>query len=181
MELKPDFGNDEYETPSYVLDMILDELDSTKFIIWEPFRGSGWSTDYMQKQGFEVTNGEHADFFQHTTIPQFSSRTKELIVISNPPYSKKKEILQKLRQLNIKKLALFIPMGTMTCRYFKELFPQDQTQVIIHTKSCMFLHPRTHKFWPLPAPFDTIWVTNGLSLKYDVQYKNKPPTKHAAI
>lgn len=170
----PDFGKDEYETPSYVLDMVLDELDASKWFVWEPFPGSGFSTNYMRSKGFEVTNGSFDDFFQHRQAPKVLCEVKQLVVITNPPYSKKKEILEKLKELGVRKLALFIPMGTVVCRYFKDLFPDHHKQVIIHTRCCRFLHPKTHEYWHLRAPFDVIWITSGLGLKYDVQYKEKP-------
>ena len=58
--------NDLYETPAATLDMILDHLDPKRHHIWEPFVGTGHSTRYMKSRGFDVTNGDHPDFFQQS-------------------------------------------------------------------------------------------------------------------
>lgn len=165
------FGKDEYETPTYALDMILNELDPSEWQIWEPFRGSGFSTEHMRKCGFEVTNGAHEDFFDHTEIP-YINRAKKLAVVTNPPYSRKKDILYKLNDLKVDHLALFVPVGTISCEYFGDLFQQKKLQVIFHSGTCKFLHPTTHE--PLgKAGFDLAWFSVGLDLQRDVQYKSR--------
>lgn len=164
-----DFCQDDYETPTYVLDMILDQLSPTEWVIWEPFPGSSHSTNYMRKRGFEVTNGLHEDFFHHTEAPVVPDPNKKLVVVTNPPYSKKKQILQKFKVLGVHNLALFVPIGTLTCQYFKHSFPLDQNQLIVHKQRCRFINPLTHEPMKNDPPFDVVWITNGLNLSKDVQ------------
>lgn len=169
---KEGFDKDEYETPTYVLDMILEELDSEVCEIWEPFPGSGWSTTYMESKGFTVTNGVHKDFFKHACIPKTKCPLKTMFVITNPPYSKKKQVIQKFKALGVKSIGLFIPIATLSTLYFYHDFPKDSFQLILHRKHCKYLHPRTHE--PLgDAPFDCAWVTNALNLSQNIMYKEK--------
>jgi hypothetical protein len=164
--------NDDYETPYRVLDMILDELDPQKVIIWEPFKGSGYSTEYMKSKGFFVTNGEFEDFFKHEKPPILGLEDMTLVVVTNPPYSIKKEILQKFKDLGIDKIALLVPIGTVFCNYFTKLFPQDNFQIIFHTGRVKFLDPATHQKVKGSCSFDVAWVCNGLNLKKNIQYKS---------
>lgn len=166
------FTPDEYETPTYVLDMVLEELDPTKWTIWEPFPGSGHSTRYMRLKGFSVTNGDHDDFFQHSVTPAPCKIGHKVVVISNPPYSKKKEIMQKLKDLGVMHIALFLPVGVIARRYFAETFPSIGNQFIFHRRTCSFLHPESKESMG-PASFPLMWVTCGLNMSKNIMHKGK--------
>ncbi len=99
--------NDLYETPTATLDMILDHLDPKRHLIWEPFVGTGHSTRYIKSRGFSVTNGDHQDFFQQS-LPEKDPK-KELVLVSNPPFSIKRHILRRLTELGFHKFALLLP------------------------------------------------------------------------
>lgn len=164
------FSPDQYETPGYVFDMILEELDPRQWTIWEPFPGSGHSTRYISSRGFSVTNGDHSDFFEHSTIPTPCKAEQKVVVVSNPPYSKKKEIMQKLKDLGVIHIALFVPVAVMARRYFAEAFPQMRNQIIFHQRACSFLHPVSHKSMG-KASFPVMWVTCGLNMSRDIMHK----------
>jgi hypothetical protein len=173
--------NDDYETPGRVLDMILDELDAKKVYIWEPFKGSGHSTEYMRKKGFKVTNGYYDDFFAHKTLPTIpednevffdeAGNSRELVVVTNPPFSIKKQILEHFKTLGVCKIALLLPVGTLFTMYWLNLFPQEQFQVVFHTGRCKFIDPVTNSITKGTSSFDIAWLCHGLSLKKDIQYK----------
>ena len=71
--------------------MMLTHLDPAIHYVWEPFVGSGHSTRYMKSKGFQVTNGDNEDFFQQT-VPNPPAGMK-LVLVSNPPFSIKREIV----------------------------------------------------------------------------------------
>ena len=54
-------------------------------IIWQPFYCDGKQKEYFTEMGFDIIH-EDKDFFTYT--PEYD------IVIDNPPFSKKKEVLQ---------------------------------------------------------------------------------------
>ena len=169
---KPKFDKDCYETPSSVLDMLLEELDPHKHYIFEPFRGTGHSTKYIASKGFKVTNGPHKDFFENIIPPQTDERY-ELVVVTNPPFSKKQQILLKLKELGINKIAMLLPAGTLFLTYFDRLFPCDQSfSIIIHRGRVKFIDPSTQRQLKGSCSFDVLWAIGGLNLRKPIMYKS---------
>ena len=72
----------DFMTPEYVWDWIIPFIPKDK-IIWEAFYGDGESGKYLEKKGFEVIH-KNIDFFENNEGD---------IVVSNPPFEKKKEII----------------------------------------------------------------------------------------
>lgn len=169
---KNGFSPDDYETPQYVFDMLVEELDPSEWTVWEPFPGSGHSTRYLRSKGFQVTNGNHTNFFDHKRMPKPLQSGHKVVVITNPPYSKKKQILEKLRELQVEHIALFVPVGTMARNFFKLSFPQENNQFIFHQLACRFLHPLTHQSFG-NSSFYLMWLTCGLNMKRNVMYKKR--------
>ena len=167
--------NDLYETPPATLDMILDCLDPLKHYIWEPFRGSGHSTRHMQSRGFVVTNGDHEDFF-HQTVPPKSivadnGNHLDLVLVSNPPFSIKRHILDRLTKLGVYNVALLLPAPVIFTKYFQEYCTNNNNlQLIIHTKRCSFLDPVTGEPTKKTASFDILWACINLGLDRDVAF-----------
>jgi len=110
---KLDNDNIEYYTPEWVWDCIAPYIPKDK-IIWECFRsnneGSTKSADYLRKLGFNVVN-PLVDFFDNNLGD---------IVISNPPFNRKKEVLLRLIELD-KPFLLILPNIILNTLYFIEL------------------------------------------------------------
>ena len=167
--------NDLYETPTTTLDMILDHLDPKRHLIWEPFVGTGHSTRYIKSRGFSVTNGDHQDFFQQS-LPE-KDPEKDLVLISNPPFSVKRQILLRLTDLGFHKIALLLPAPVLFTKYFQEYCSHHQVQVIIHTKRCNFLDPETGKPTLKQPTFDVMWVCVDLALERDILFSAESSQK----
>jgi len=102
--------HDDYMTPENAWINIKDFIPTDK-IIWEAFYGDGKSAEYLEKLGFKVIHNQN-DFFE--------SNEGEIIV-TNPPFSKKKEVLIRLKELD-KPFILILPASTITTQYIRELF-----------------------------------------------------------
>ena len=91
-------------------------------VIWEAFKGDGGSASILRDlTGCEVISNDE-DFFTHN---------RGDIVVSNPPFSKKKETLQRCKDLN-KPFILLMPLLVLMTRYFADMFRDDpDIQVII--------------------------------------------------
>ena len=161
---------DPYETPAYVLDMLLEELNPEEWTIWQPFPNSGYSVRHMRSRGFQVTTGAVDGLFAHKEIPKPCKAGQRVAVVTKPPFSHKKEVLQKLHELNVQHMALLLPLGTVNNAYFHKTFPQNSNQLIIHQLHCRFLHQETHERLN-KAPFNILWVTTGLEMRMDIMYK----------
>ena len=97
-------------------------------IIWEPFyspyRSSG---DHFRKLGFEV-------IFQNDNF--FESNHGDILV-SNMPYSKKKEVFTRLKELE-KPFIMLVPSTTLHTKYFYDLFKDERIQLIIPKQKINF-------------------------------------------
>ncbi len=112
-------SGDECYTPFYAVKPILKYLPKDKKI-WCPF-DEYWSAFYLtlKQYGFDVVRSslsEGKDFF--TYEPEEYD-----IIVSNPPFSKKDEVLKRLYQLG-KPFAILLPLTTLQgqkrYKYFKE-------------------------------------------------------------
>ena len=120
--------HDDYMSPKYAWENIQQFIPKDK-IIWEAFYGDGKSGEYLKEMGFNVIHNED-DFFKSNNGD---------IVVSNPPFSKTKEVLKRLTELN-KPFILILPSSKINTQYTRHLF-KDQTnklQIIIPKKRIHF-------------------------------------------
>lgn len=118
-------ANDEYYTPKEEWVKIQKYLPKDK-VIWEAFRGDGKSAEYLRDLGCRVVC-EDEDFFQadHGDV-----------VVSNPPFSKKKQVLERLFALK-KPFILLMPYEVL---FYKYLTPfKDDLQLLIPNERIQFL------------------------------------------
>ena len=125
-------------------------------VIWECFYGDGRSGTYLRELGFEVIH-EKVDFFQNDLGD---------ILVSNPPYSMKKEVFTRLKELD-KPFVMLVPTTTLHTKYFKELFVDDRIQVILpHKKRHFTSNKKTLK--KSGCAFYTCYVCYRMELPKDV-------------
>jgi len=118
--------HDDYMTPKYAWENIQHLIPKDK-VIWEPFYGDGQSGIFLQELGFNVIH-EPDDFFENN---------KGDIVVSNPPFSKSKEILIRLKQLD-KPFILILPSSKINTQYVRENYKNEGLQIIIPIKRIHF-------------------------------------------
>ena len=120
--------HDDYMTPKYAWENINEYIPKDK-VIWEAFMGNGKSGDYLISLGCQVIHNNH-DFF--------SSNHGEIIV-SNPPFSKTKQIMPRLRELD-KPFILIMPCSKICTSYLRENFKDAPSpiQIIIPRRRIQF-------------------------------------------
>lgn len=119
---------DDWMTPKSVWENIRQYIPNDK-TIYEPFYGDGKSGVYLSELGFNVIH-EQVDFFENNF--QYD------IVVSNPPFSDYKRILQRLILLD-KPFILILPSSKINTQIFRNLFCNDQRlQLIIPMKRIQF-------------------------------------------
>ena len=118
--------DDEYMTPKHVWGDITDYIPKNK-VIWEPFYGEGKSGDYIRELGFEVIH-ENIDFFENDLGD---------IVVSNPPFSLKKKILERLVEIE-KPFILVMPVSVINTLYMR-MFKDKDLKIIIPKKRINFI------------------------------------------
>jgi len=121
--------HDDYMTPKYAWEDIQQFIPKNK-IIWEAFYGDGKSGHHLQDLGFNVIHNQD-DFFESDNGD---------IIVSNPPFSKIKEVLTRLVQIN-KPFILILPSSKINTQYVRKIFKdkEDKLQIIIPKKRIQFI------------------------------------------
>jgi hypothetical protein len=117
--------HDDYMTPKYAWDNIKQFIP--KKLIYEPFYGDGKSGDYLRELGFNVIH-EPIDFFENDLGE---------IIVTNPPFSKVKEIMKRLMVLD-KPFILILPSGKINTSYLRS-WKDKNLQIIIPRKRIQFI------------------------------------------
>jgi len=116
---------DDYMTPKYAWENISHLIPKDK-IIWEAFYGDGASGNHLRELGFNVI---------HQDVDFFTNNLGEVIV-SNPPYSKSKEVMNRLLELD-KPFILIMPSSKINTSYFRP-WKDKGLQIIIPKKRIHF-------------------------------------------
>ncbi len=119
--------HDDYMTPKYAWENIQHLIPKNK-IIWEAFYGDGESGKYLTELGFNVIH-KPMDFFENN----FGD-----IIVSNPPFSKSKEIMKRLSELD-KPFIIILPSSKINTSYFRQNFKDKGLQIIIPRKRIHFI------------------------------------------
>lgn len=118
--------HDDYMTPKYAWENIKHLIPKDKQL-WEAFYGDGKSGSYLKELGFNVIH-EPVDFFENNLGD---------IVVSNPPFSKSKEVLTRLKELD-KPFILILPSSKINTQYVRENYKNQGLQIIIPRKRIQF-------------------------------------------
>ena len=151
--------HDDYMTPKYAWENIQHLIPKDK-LIWEAFYGDGKSGTYLQELGFNVIH-EPVDFFENDLGD---------IVVSNPPFSKSKEVLTRLKKLN-KPFILILPSSKINTQYTRQLFKNEGLQIIIPKSRIHFekhIEGKTPEGWRNACYFDCFYYCYKMDLPKDI-------------
>jgi hypothetical protein len=151
--------HDDYMTPKYAWENIKDYIPKDK-LIYEAFYGDGKSGTYLQELGFNVIH-EPVDFFENDLGD---------IVVSNPPFSKSKEVLTRLKKLN-KPFILILPSSKINTQYTRQLFKNEGLQIIIPKSRIHFekhIEGKTPEGWRNACYFDCFYYCYKMDLPKDI-------------
>ena len=150
--------HDDYMTPKYAWENIQQFIPKDK-IIWEAFYGDGASGKYLTELGFNVIH-EVVDFFDNDLGD---------IIVSNPPFSKCKEIMFRLLELD-KPFILILPSSKINTSYFRE-WKNKNLQIIIPRKRIHFekkVDGKTPDGWKEACNFDCFYYCYKMNLPNDI-------------
>ena len=119
--------HDDYMTPLSAWDNIKHLLPKDK-ILWEAFYGNGQSQQYLLDLGFTVVGGDGEDFFENN---------KGDIVVSNPPFTRIPEIVERLVTLD-KPFVLIMPNPKIHTQCIRKLFSTHRLQLIVPRRRIQF-------------------------------------------
>ena len=105
--------DDEYMTPKKAWEQITEYVPNG--LIWEPFFGDGKSGEIWRELGYKVIH-QPEDFFKVEHECDY--------IISNPPYSNKRAIFERLKEIN-KPFIMLCPCSMINTKYYK-IFKKSQ-------------------------------------------------------
>jgi hypothetical protein len=150
--------HDDYMTPKYAWENIKQYIPENK-IIWEAFYGNGSSGEYLKELGFDVVH-EPVDFFENDLGE---------IIVSNPPFSKVKQVMERLYQLD-KPFILILPSSKINTSYFRA-WKDKNIQIIIPKKRIHFtklINGLIPNNWKNACNFDCFYYCYKINLPKDI-------------
>ena len=152
LTVKTDKESDEYYTPKEAVIPIIKYL-KREMVVWCPFDTE--DSEYVkciQANGNRVIfshidNGEN--FFS------FEPKEKYDVIISNPPFSLKDDILKRLNELN-KPFAILLPLPTLQGQ--KRFEYLKNCEVLIFDKRINFYNDKEHKIMVKGVAFASIYI-----------------------
>jgi hypothetical protein len=151
--------HDDYMTPKYAWENIKQYIPKDKKI-WEAFYCDGESGKYLTELGFDVIH-EPVDFFENDLGE---------VICSNPPFSKSKEIMKRLAELD-KPFILIMPSSKINTSYMRENFMNKGLQIIIPRKRIHFtklVDGKKPENWKNACNFDCFYYCYKMGLKQDI-------------
>ena len=153
--------HDDYYTPKYAWENIAHLIPKDK-IIWEAFYGDGKSGTYLQELGFNVFH-EPIDFFIEEPLHWD-------IIVTNPPFSKTKEIMIRLQELD-KPFIMIMPSSKINTSYMRAW--KNKLQIIIPPKRIHFdkqIDGKTPDGWKNACNFDCFYYCYKMKLTNDINW-----------
>lgn len=152
--------HDDYMTPNYAWDNIKQFIPKDK-VIWEAFYGDGKSGEHLKSLGFEVIH-KPIDFFENDLGD---------IIISNPPFSNTKLIIERLVMID-KPFILLMSQSKLFTQYFRQMLKKN-LQLIIPKKRIQFVKLVDGKVptnFKNSCNFDCLYYCYKMNLPNDIIY-----------
>jgi hypothetical protein len=118
---------DNYDTPDEPLNLLFKYIPKDK-IVYDPFFNTGQIRNYYLKHKIKLIH-EDRDAFNY--LPEFD------ILVSNPPFSIKKDCFKLALQLG-KPFAYLVPLDTIERQYWTDMFKDKDFTLIIPKKRIKF-------------------------------------------
>jgi len=157
----PHQKHDDFMTPKTAWENIQHLIPKDK-VIWEAFYGDGSSGKYLKELGFKVIH-ENKDFFENNLGD---------VIVSNPPFSKTKEIFKRCVEID-KPFILLLPTGKLITHYTGDLFGDNahHLQIIVPRRRIhfvKFIDGKAVKDWKDQTPFDCLYYCYKMNLPRDI-------------
>ena len=150
--------HDDYMTPKSAWDNIKQYIPQDQ-VIWEAFYGDGASGTHLQDLGFNVIH-KPIDFFEEDEGD---------IIISNPPFTLYKEIMDRLMLID-KPFIMILPSSKINTQNFRK-WKDKGLQIIIPRKRIHFdkkVEGQTPEDYKSVCNFDCFYYCYKMNLPTDI-------------
>lgn len=151
--------NDEFYTPLYAIKPIEKYLSPPPQKIWCPFDTiDSLFVKEFSNRGYKVisthiNNGE--DFF-NISVPECD------YIISNPPYSCKGEVLERLFEINKPFAMLVGVVGLFESQFRFNLFKNNDFEIMYFNKRVSYFKDYSDKKPSLNPPFSSVYICHNI-------------------
>lgn len=154
-------GNDEFYTPNYAIEPIIKHLKKGSKILCPFDNDMSNFVKILKNRGFDVVN-THLE-----TGKDFFSYTKEEVesfdyIISNPPYSLKTEVLDKLFELGKPFAMLLGVVGIFESKKRFNLFKGNKFEVMYFNKRIAYFKDFNEQKPSLNPPFSSVYICSNV-------------------
>lgn len=151
--------NDDYTTPESAWESIIHIISKYKNII-DPFYCDGSSKEYLKELGIDIIHDDK-DFYDrdYDNID---------LVLSNPPFSDTKRILQRLKEIDIP-FILIMPTSRLSSKYFREMY-KDQIEILIPNSRINFVRTGSDKDKKSQCIFDCYYYCYKMNIGKQITY-----------
>lgn len=148
-------GNDEFYTPAYAIEPLLKYLQQGS-TIWCPFdTEESFYVKILRNAGFRVVYTHIKDGQDFFTVEVPSGVD---YIISNPPYSLKTEVLEKLFSLKIPFAMLLGLVGIFESQKRFELFKGNDFEVMYFNRRVSYLESYEAEKTSKNPPFSSVYI-----------------------
>lgn len=151
-------GNDEFYTPLYAVEPLLKHIPTDR-VIWAPFdTGKSLIVQAFRARGNSVvaTHLETGHDFFDAAVPACD------VVVSNPPYSRKGDVFERLFQIGKPFAMLVGVVGLFESAKRFELFAKHEFEIMWLSKRVAYFKSYEEQKPSLNPPFSSVWVTRGV-------------------
>jgi hypothetical protein len=150
-------GNDEFYTPEYAVKPILKYIKPNS-TVWCPFdTDESHFVKMLRAEGHDVIAthiNQGLDFFETSMECNY--------IISNPPYSKKTEVLERLFELDIPFAMLLGVVGLFESQVRFEMFRDNKFEVLYMNRRVSYFKDYGEQKPALNPPFSSVYLCSGM-------------------
>ena len=159
-------GNDEFYTPLYAIEPIIKYIEKGK-TIWCPFdTNESLFVKRFKELGFKVIN-THLE----SGVDFFNCDTPECdYIISNPPYSLKNEVFERLFMLKIPFAMLVGVVGLFESQKRFEMFRDNQFEIMYLNRRVSYFKDYADDKPALNPPFSSVYLCSNI-LKQQIVFE----------
>lgn len=156
MDVVAGSGNDEFYTPGYAIKPLLPFIPEDSHV-WCPF-DTGRSLIYQMIREKNPCTPTHLDMgFDFFKTPALGD-----IIISNPPYSLKTEVFQRLFEIGKPFAMLVGVVGLFESQKRFNMFASNEFEVMYFNKRISYLKSYDDEKPALNPPFSSVWLCSKL-------------------
>ena len=151
-------GNDEFYTPEYAIRPIVKYIKPNS-VVWCPFdTEESLFVKVLKEQGHEIISthiNTGVDFF-NCIVPECD------YIISNPPYSKKSEVFERLFQIGKPFAMLVGVVGLFESQKRFNMFASNDFEIMYMNKRIAYFKSYKEAKPSLNPPFSSVYLCKGM-------------------